>query len=297
MINLFIGLLKENKLLRAKPTVIESLRELEYELWGIEQSFLNSLNQEIKADIIVCSRKSCHTLIGEWTSASSLSNKKKQQIERYTSLTAQELVDNASIPVEFTSSCSTLLVIQPQALLSFQGLINDECRHKLMVSSFEGIEKNGYSVNYNDGNFCDDTLTKIFKEGIQVKHIPKGYISVSMDETKSREFFSAVVSQLLFFFLQEVDEFTDEDICREMFGVWDVIGVQTKKSLKRAVHVVLKKISNKNYSKTWLRRVKPNWKITTPKGRDILTFANKIRKDVEIFLSEEFENEEIDEES
>lgn len=132
MTNLFIGLFSKHRLLR--PHSI-SIHQLGYSIHSIEPSFTSQGNT-INPEAIVYSSARQHTLLTEWTAASSLSHKKGEQIRRYLLVEENDLANSARVALEACGSCSLWVTVLPTSLETFKKIINNTNSDRLLLCSF-----------------------------------------------------------------------------------------------------------------------------------------------------------------
>ena len=274
MTNLFIGLFSSHLLLRPYST---SIGKLGYGIHSIEPSFLSE-DRTINPEAIVCSERQRHTLLTEWTSSNTLSYEKREQILRYLRVSENDLKENAKVKSEACSSHSVWLTVPPSSLQSF-GEIIKYTNSRLLLCSFARSPAGEYCVSFSAGSVLDNKLQAILNQTMQFRRVPEGYITIPLENLRDTRFSDGVIQQVVTFLVRENSQFTVEDICKSMIGIWISLSGIKKKSITRAVKRVMKGLSQQSCCDGWLVYERPYWKTHNFSKAKLKKFLKAVETD------------------
>lgn len=189
MTNLFIGLFSSHPLLRPHSV---SIHRLGYSIHSIEPSFTSQGNT-INPEAIVCSSVRQHTLLTEWTAASSLSYEKGEQIRRYLLVDANDLINSARVTLDACSSCSLWVTVLSTSLQTFKDIVDDTNSDRLLLCSFCRIPTGEYCIEFYSGNIRDAELSSILTKNMKFKRIPEGYLPIPIENLRDQRFTDGVI--------------------------------------------------------------------------------------------------------
>jgi hypothetical protein len=276
MTNLFIGLFSRHPLLRPHSM---SIYRLGYSIHSIEPSFTSQENT-VNPEAIAHSPTRQHTLLTEWTAAQSLSYEKKEQIRRYLLVNASELETNAGVPLDACSSCSIWVMVLPTSLQTFQDIIDATSSDRLLLCSFDQLLTGEYCIKFHSGSICDTELSSILTQTMKFKRIPEGYLPIPMENLRDQRVTDGVVQQVVAFLIKKKYEFSVEDICEAMIGIWTYFQNDKKTAIRGAVKRVMRELSCQNYCRDWLTYNSPNWKAHNLSKSKLDKFIYAVQVDV-----------------
>jgi hypothetical protein len=292
MTNLFIGLFGKNVLLRPYSRDIAALG---YTLYGIEPSFQSS-NGTVNPEGIVCSDKTGHCLLAEWTAASRLSSEKNLQILKYLGVNSRDLLTGTDISEKSLTGVSTWVVVTGASLSSFLPII-DSSDGNLLLSSFDWIDNKKFHLKFHKGDLKDSSLSSILSSPMVFDRIPEGYMSVPLDDFRSDRFRDGIIQEIISLSIQsmadkEVVSVSLEEIAKRIFTVWDYIDAEKQRGIIRAIKRGMREISRNTSSKDWLCWETPYWVIKIPSQSYINQFvrsvsAEKFTSKYEIFFDDD----------
>jgi len=275
LINLFIGLVKGHRTLR--PTS-DHFRSLGYQLFQIEPKFQSTAGN-VNPEAIAFSSMTDHSLLVEWTEAE-CTQKKKDQIIRYTKVSRDDLVNKAGVPSNGASANSLWLIVRPYAAKDYSAFVLRRNKNGILLSYFESVES-GFELVYVVGNLLDTCLSTGVCCRIPIKRIPLGYVPVTIECTKPKDYIEPVTQQLASFFVKKKLEFTSEDICQEIFGAWNSFALKKRKEVRGIVTQVLKEIERDSRCAEWFSRITDSplrWKVSIPAGRSERVFYSALER-------------------
>ena len=247
MINVFVGLLKNHRFLRPYSTKII---QLGYNLYKIEPSFysLNS-DRRVNPEAIAISEFQQHTLLTEWTTAKTINEKKKEQLQRYKCINNTDLTDFAQITLPAAKECSVLVAVQPESIDEFRQFTDQLDKEKILLCSFSYFqEEKKYKIIFHSGNLLDEKLSYILKNNLVFDRIPSGYITFPLDDFQHPYFKDSILQQLLSFIAKEIYIISTEDICTYILGdLWDYIDDHKKISVQRAIKQKMNILNENKY--------------------------------------------------
>lgn len=239
-----------------------------YRLFKVEPVFTCPLGC-INPEAIAVSEIAGHTLLGEWTTERAVSDRKRNQIERYVGLTGEDLTNAALVPAAAANSLGTWLVVHPEGTDSYRTVVRDEAWSRLLMSYCEQLDAGGIAVRYCFGDLSDQPLAQVLRDGIVANRVPN-YILVSMDDLQSEELAAAVVQQVVAFAAGRRMTFTLDDIGKGVFEVWARIDYLKQRDLRRCISRVIRKLVRDQDCRDILRRPEAGsneWTIVFPGGR------------------------------
>lgn len=277
MLNLFVGLVTGNRLLRP---VSQEIRNLGYRLHSIEHSFESSSHQ-VNPEALACSESQQHTLLVEWTQAPRPDERKRQQIIRYTKVTTEDLMNKAAVPPRASRASGTWLVVAPGAAKDYESLVSFCADGRLMLCTFTLGMSQGFSISHEAGALSNTQLSAILSRGIVGRRIPMGFVRVPMDNLQCEEFAEQVIQQIVSFAVKEHLRFSAEEIAEAMFGRWRVLSLRRRLSITKATSHIVREFAGKAYAGSLLVRIKqspPTWHIARPEWGGLSSVARKLNE-------------------
>lgn len=108
-------------------------------IFKFESSFKISAGARTNPDLVLISQTVMNTLLVEWTQILVIDEHKKDQIGRYSRISAADLTDILAIPPSAVNTFNAILIVQPTALESFKAFLGD--RGWRFLSSFSTRKK------------------------------------------------------------------------------------------------------------------------------------------------------------
>ena len=241
--------------------------KLGYELKAIEQSFINYKGNTVKPDLIIANKRNGYIILFE---AKSGKNAGKKQLENYSNIKKDDLINNAGFQRDFVQNGFDV------SYLCYQYTYIDEEKTAAYKHLIKGIEKsyhfpvlkydkdNGYlSLELND--FTDEKINKLTANIIQ---IPQDKIPqvINFDQHSSiKDLTPVAVQNLISYILEEKLEFTLEELTNDLLspypGLESIIGSETKKAVKNKVRSVMSKLKDKKPDYFKWRNDQKYWEI------------------------------------
>ncbi len=275
MTNLFIGLFSKHPLLRPHSA---SIHQLGYSIHSIEPSF-SSQGNTINPEAIVYSPVRKHTLLTEWTAASSLSHEKYQQIQRYLFVEENDLINSACVALDASKSCSLWVTVLPTSLQTFKDILDSTNNDRLLLCSFHQLATGEYRIEFCAGNVRDAELSLILGKNMEFKRIPESYLPIPIENLRDQRFTDGVIQQIVAFLTTQKYKFTVEDICMSMIGIWTCLSDDKKKAIRQATKRVMRELSQKKYCSSWLIYNSPNWEANSMSKFELNKFVNAVKAD------------------
>lgn len=243
LINILIGLCFP------RPAFPNDLYNLGYRIKGFEKIFNNINGNEIKPDMIIaCEKKGCLIFF----ESKSGKNVEKEQIKNYSEITKEDLIRNAgfnkkllTLGHDISYICYEKTFVNKKEIKGFNNLLKGiKGKYNFPILVFDK-EKSTLSLKYF--TFKDDELTSILSKEIKIpmERLPT---FIKFDQHSSEEDIEIEVLRSIISYIQ-VDKmkFTIGEMLSEIIspfpGFKDLIGPQTKKSIKNKLKKVLKQIS------------------------------------------------------
>lgn len=281
--NLFIGLCKGSRILQNYSKVFNN--DLGYEIFKFEPSFTSSAGR-VNPDVIIISDKVKNTLIVEWTEASSVGDDKMNQLNRYSKITNNDLVNVAAIPITSVQTYDTMLIVLPDSFINFDSFLKS--RHiEFPILTFE-IQTDQYFLDKRSSSFRENKTNEFFTNGIKIQRIPLHYLPIQLDQISIQSIVTFVVRHLISLIIKGVPEFSIEEFCEGYIPVWKFIDLVKQSQIKKVTKKVLSDLIKKPIGANILIRIvenPPRWEIKDD-------FNIKVRKKSVIKSLEEFIKEE-----
>lgn len=246
MLNLWIGLCRG---VAGLPT---GLRNLGYQDKWIEWTltFFNGVLSRVCPDLIIASRETNHTVLLEFKSGA---NTEPDQLERYSRVTAKDLVEKAFLEPEATRNHDVALVGRSQH--------GDRLRI--------GIERPGYSFPLlladEDGlalfhnKFQVPELTHLFSPRLKIdwRRVPLGFIPLD-SESALWEVAEVVIPKVLHYMSQRRPRVGLDEICKDVCITWGIMGKPAKDALRTRVQDVLREVGRQDFKPylRWIARIR-----------------------------------------
>ncbi|MDG2989687.1 hypothetical protein L3556_01875 [Candidatus Synechococcus calcipolaris G9] len=275
MTNLFIGLFSKHPLLRPHSV---SIHKLGYSIHSIEPSFTSQGNT-VNPEAIVYSPARKHTLLTEWTAANSLSYEKGEQIRRYLLVDANDLINSARVALDACRLCSLWVTVLPTSLQTFKDIIDSTNSDRLLLCSFCRVPTGEYCIEFHSGNIRDTELSLILTENMKFKRIPEGYLPIPIENLRDQRFTDGVIQQVVAFLIRKRYEFSVEDICDAMIGIWAYLSTEKKRGVREAVKRVMRELLQQSYCRDWLTFNYPNWEARNLPKSKLDKFINAVKAD------------------
>lgn len=247
--NLFAGLCKGS--IRLRPYSDEFRRSLKYEVFGFETVFALPSGGQANPDLVIVSEGVKSTLVIEWTQALSVTAKKEGQLERYSRVDREALVDVLAVPPSVASSHNVVLILKQSAVTSFKEFLTNS-GWAFPILEFD--DENGYSLVRVVHSFADKDTDEFFKRGVKVDSIPLGYIPFSLEEISHETIVAFVVRHLISLIVRGAKEITTEEFCAGYVRLWQSIASNKQKDIKTKTRRLLAEISGNPTGKQILKR-------------------------------------------
>jgi hypothetical protein len=241
--------------------------KLGYELKAIEQSFINYKGNTVKPDLIIANKKNGYIIIFE---AKSGKNAGKKQLENYSNIKKDDLINNAGFERDFVQNgfdvsyvCYQYTYIDEEKTAAYNHLIKGiEESYQIPLLKYD--KDNGYlSLELN--KFKDEKINKLTVNIIQ---IPQDKIPqvINFDQHSSiKELIPVAVQNIISYILEEKLEFTLEELTNDLLspypGLANLIGSETKKAVKNKVRSVMSKLKDKKPDYFKWRNDQKIWEI------------------------------------
>ncbi|NJL56714.1 hypothetical protein HC928_17315, partial [bacterium] len=150
---------------------------------------------------------------------------------------------------------------------------------RLLLCSFDQILTGEYCIEFYSGNIRDTELSSILTQTMKFKRIPEGYLPIPMENLRDQRFTDGVVQQVVAFLIRKRYEFSVEDICEAMIGIWIYFSNDKKTAIRGAVRRVMRELSHQNYCKDWLIYNSPNWEAHSLSKSKLDKFIHAVQVD------------------
>ena len=245
------------------------LYELSYNLEGFEVKFRNNQDREVKPDIVIGSDNKGILILFE---AKSGKNVEDEQIENYSNIKKDDLIDNALFgesllrnghDIAYVCYENTFVTDQEtgitKKLKGFDNIIKGiKGKYNFPVLVFD---KDRSILSLNFENFKDKHLTDELSKEIKIPNTIPNIINFDHHSPKS-EIAEEIIRNISSYRLQEKSEFTIEEILHDILSPYpDIVHLipsDVQVAVKRKVIKLLPFISKKTSYIEW---VKPRWII------------------------------------
>lgn len=233
MLNLWIGLC------RGAPGLPRDLRDLGYDAGAIEHQFKTGAKHAVQPELIAASEQIEHAILLETKQGR---NVVAEQLDRYASVTSQDLVQRAKQP--------------PDACKNWDVTILGRERHE--GDLVKGLQQSGHSFPFlvatgtglalKANQFSDARVTAVFQPELEVDfELVPTFVPVDKESTDA-EIAHVVLPLVLTYMKQRVPKISialiAEGTCRL---TWPVIGTAGQKDLRAAVKRVLQEAAKQEF--------------------------------------------------
>ncbi|MGB3518528.1 MAG: hypothetical protein WBA43_18875 [Elainellaceae cyanobacterium] len=104
-----------------------------------------------------------------------------------------------------------------------------------------------------------------------------------------------MLQQVVVFLVSQKYDFSAEDICKSMIGIWNYFSYEKKKAICNAVKRIMRELSSKNYCKDWLTYNPPNFSVNSLSKSALAKFTRAVQVDTSLLdeLPFDFVEEEL----
>ena len=273
--NLLIGLSKGSRILRPYSTEFHS--RLGYNLFQIEASFRMTHGGRSAPDLLFKSELVGNTFLVEMTQEHSISDHKKDQLQRYSKLTKEDLTVTLAVPPQAVNSFNTCIIVCMEALSSYQNhIISSNYNFPLITFNIISEPIREYELKLEYNSFNQPNTQEFFHKGIKLRRIPMHFIEFPIDDPNLSALVSYIVRHILTLVLKSIETITVEEFCADYIKVWPFIGDAKKKNLIKKTREVLNYLHRTEIGRLLISRVThakiPTW--------DIIADANEVRRNI-----------------
>ncbi len=227
MTNTFIALCKKIK------GVPDSLRNLAYEIQGIESEFAIGDNKKCNPDMIVSSSQTMHTMILEFKSGANVPDEQKQ---KYSVINKDILLDYALMPIDHLDSFDIVYVCKEEHSQTIRQGLN-ETGFAILLKMVDRIEASAETTLKSN-----DTDTVFRPLIINWEQIPRSFYPFDKD-CSNKLVATHVIQQVFEFMNAEKHGFIVDEVLEIVFPYWGKIGTHKKKELRQKAKKVIQKAS------------------------------------------------------
>jgi hypothetical protein len=238
VLNVWIGLC------RGVPGLPPDLRLLGYEDAAIERSFQNQAGGTVVPEVIARSEPERHAILVESKSGSNLD---EDQLQRYSEVSSQDLVERAFIPPAAAEACDTAIVADDQHVAQLLEALNG-CGHAMPLLA---VTETGISLKAN--GFQRNPIGEAFTPELPISwaDVPLMYVPIDA-ESKAWEVADVVIPKAIAHMGQRVPQVGVEQLSQEACQLsWGQIGPTGRSGIQARVREVLKDASTEELSE-WL---------------------------------------------
>jgi hypothetical protein len=258
--NLFIGLCKGARNLGDYSRIFKE--ELGYLIFKFEPSFKTFVAGRINPDVIIISNNVENTLIIEWTESSHVNEDKKRQIDRYSRLSRDDLINIVAIPINSAKTHDIILITLPNSVSSYSEYM--KLRNlRFPILDFT-IQESNYCLEKKENDFEESRTNKFFTDGIKIQRIPLHYIPIPLDNFSSKSIVTLVIGHLVSLLIKGVQEFSIGEFCEGYISAWDFIDIKKQSKLMKATTGLLNELARRPIVNQIIARIgdnPPKWKI------------------------------------
>lgn len=288
--NLFIGLVRGNRLLIPYSNIIKKLK---YSLVALETTFSTPSNAQVTPELLAASASRMHAIQTEWTSASSEDaiNKKEVQINKLMEIDGSSISDFLPV-LDFNNVLVSTLLVVSRSLgskyLHFTDLFSDE---GLIVCEFDfHMLEEVYRLDYIAGRLHDEEFSKVIEGGMIVNRIPYEYTYHEISDVQSKgRILKIAIDQLVAFSFQGRKRFTIDEFCSEIYGdseAWNALEDRKRSQIKRNADSALR-LFKKEKAEKYLEKTET---IENGISWNIKSAPSKTAKMAEKFILEKMED-------
>ena len=231
-------------------------------MFRLEPEFLLGKGGKCKPDIVLSSLRVSHTLVVEWTNATSVHDNKKNQLDRYSKVTKSDLTIRLAVPPKEAKTFDIVLVVCPGASDSFRRYVD---QNKLSVALFSFSDADtACTLAKLDGTLREEATEQFFARPMSFR-IPLRYIPFSLDNPSPKELVTHIVTHVVSLMVRGVKEFTIDSFCSGFVSAWNVIAASKQGEIRQATKRMLDRLSHKPVGQELLaRRLKvdpPTWQL------------------------------------
>jgi len=281
--NLFIGLCKGSRTLGDYSRIFKE--ELGYLIFKFEPSFKTFAAGRINPDVIIISNNVENTLIIEWTESNHVNEDKKRQIDRYSRLSKDDLINIVAIPVNSAKTHNIILITLPNLVSSYSEYMKlRDIRFPILDFT---IQDGNYCLEKKESNFEESRTNKFFTDGIKIKRIPLHYIPIPLDNFSSKSIVTLVVRHLVSLLIKGIQEFSIEEFCEGYISAWKFINDKKQSEFMKVTKNLLNELAHRPIGDQIIARIgnnPPKWKIKDE--IDIKKRMKSIQKALNSFIIE-----------
>jgi hypothetical protein len=279
MANLVVALTKNALPLRPYSTAFS--QDLGYRVFRFERPVRLSGGQIVQPDVTLLSDIVRCTLLLEWTESDGVSDRKEDQLARYSRVDRASLTETFGVPPLAAESFDTVIILRDQAVGEFEKHL---ARNGLAFPLLEyGCQQGLHHLRLVVGRFSEKLTQDFFATGVTAHRIPTHYLPVCLDSVCPASVAALVARHLVRLILQDASQITTLDFCRGFVPEWSLIDESKRGELFDATHHILRVLRRRHHGGQLVRGLSDppqTWEFMSS------TDFRKSQKSLRTFLSE-----------
>ncbi len=282
-LNLVIGLTRGNRWLSPLST---DLSVLGYEVFEIEPGVVTNGGLRTP-DVLLASKVTSHSVLGEWTAAQ-LDERKRGQLIAFSSVTDHELVTQLGVPQVCVGAVGTWVIVPPTVAEPYEELVRDG-HARALLSTLSSPDSGGYVLEGVAGTTASAELDGLLSRRTHLRRIPQGYCRLYLSNLSWENLAEHVVHALVRLAYGGELEFGIEALCRNMVRVWDDLSTTIQKPIGANVRKAVNQMTRQQYVGRWLKRTQenpPQYEIDERLQSDPVPMLEAFQRALDRFLAE-----------
>ena len=233
MTNAFIALCKRMK------GIPDSLRNLGYEIEGIESEFAIGNNKKCNPDIVISSSKTKHSMVIEFKSGANIEDEQKQ---RYLMINSDILRDYALIPIDRLSTFDIAYVCKEEHKQTIEQGLNGT-GFAILLKMADRIEASANTTLKND-----DTDASFKPLLVNWEKMPVSFYPFDKD-CSSKLIADYIMQQIFDFMAEEKNSLLVDEVLEKVFVHWRKIGKHKQQELRQKAKEVMQLAGRYEFSR------------------------------------------------
>ena len=279
MANLVVALTKNALSLRPYSTAFSQV--LGYRVFRFERQMRLSGGGTVRPDVTLLSDIVRCTLLLEWTQSDGVSDRKEDQLGRYSRVDRASLTETFGVSPLAAESFNTVIILRDEAVGEFE-------KHLASIGLAFPLLEYGYQQGLHHlrlvvGGFSEKLTQDFFTTGVTARRIPTHYLPVCLEGVCPANVAALVARHLVHLILRDAGPFTTLDFCRGFIPEWSLIDESKHRELFDVTDHILRLLRRSHNGGRLVRKLSD-----PPQTWELMSSADfrKSQKSLRTFLSE-----------